>query len=45
MNNSDEEQNIELGDKIHIIGGRYDNTRGRIYYLDDSNEITIPQIS
>ena len=35
MDNS-EEQNIELGDKIHIIGGRFDNTRGRIYYLDDS---------
>ena len=34
--NSSEEQNIELGDKIHIIGGRFDNTRGRIYYLDDS---------
>lgn len=34
--NSSEEQNIELGDKIHIIGGRFDNTRGRIYYLDES---------
>ena len=31
-----EEQTIELGDKIHILGGRFDNTRGRIYYLDDS---------
>ena len=35
-NSSEEQNNIELGDKIHIIGGRYDNTRGRIYYLDDS---------
>jgi hypothetical protein len=47
MDNSDkdknnEEQNIELGDKIHIIGGRFDNTRGRIYYLDDSVIKIIP---
>lgn len=26
---------IELGDRILIVGGRYNNTRGRIYYLDD----------
>lgn len=33
---SDSEMNIELGDKIHIFGGRFDNTRGRIYYLDET---------
>jgi len=32
----DENINIELGDKIHIFGGRFNNTRGRIYYLDES---------
>ena len=31
-----EETGFELGDKIHIIGGRYDGTRGRIYYLDEN---------
>jgi len=39
MNNSindNEETGFELGDKIHIIGGRYDGTRGRIYYLDEN---------
>uniref|UniRef100_A0A6C0D6W6 Uncharacterized protein n=1 Tax=viral metagenome TaxID=1070528 RepID=A0A6C0D6W6_9ZZZZ len=30
------EMNIELGDKIHIFGGRFNNTRGRIYYLDET---------
>lgn len=47
MNNSDEknsneEQNIELGDKIHIIGGRFDSTRGRIYYLDENTIRILP---
>jgi hypothetical protein len=40
MENSNEENiedtGFELGDKIHIIGGRYDGTRGRIYYLDEN---------
>ena len=34
--NDNEETGFELGDKIHIIGGRYDGTRGRIYYLDEN---------
>ena len=38
----DENNDIELGDKIHIIGGRYDATRGRIYYLDESNIRILP---
>lgn len=33
---SESEINIELGDKIHIFGGRFNNTRGRIYYLDET---------
>jgi len=33
--NNPKEEQIELGDKIHIFGGRFDNTRGRIYYLDE----------
>ena len=36
INEENEEINFELGDKIHIIGGRFDNTRGRIYYLDET---------
>ena len=35
-NNPESEMNIELGDKIHIFGGRFNNTRGRIYYLDET---------
>ena len=33
---NEENTNIELGDKIHIFGGRFNNTRGRIYYLDET---------
>ena len=35
-NEEDENIGFELGDKIHILGGRFDNTRGRIYYLDET---------
>jgi len=34
--NNPDEINFELGDKIHILGGRFNNTRGRIYYLDET---------
>ena len=36
INEEIEEIKFELGDKIHIFGGRFDNTRGRIYYLDEN---------
>lgn len=32
---TDEEAGLELGDRILLLGGRYDKTRGRIYYIDD----------
>ena len=33
---------LELGDKIHIIGGRFDNSRGRIYYIDETRIRILP---
>lgn len=27
---------FELGDRVLILGGRYDNLRGRVYYIDES---------
>ena len=33
---------FELGDKIHIIGGRFDNSRGRIYYIDETRIRILP---
>jgi hypothetical protein len=35
-NNSDDSIAFELGDKILIIGGRHDNLKGRIYYIDEN---------
>lgn len=29
------EEGIELGDRILLLGGRYNRTRGRVYYIDD----------
>jgi hypothetical protein len=31
----EEAPDFELGDHVHILGGRLDGTRGRIYYLDE----------
>lgn len=33
---------LELGDKIHIVGGRFDNSRGRIYYIDETRIRILP---
>jgi len=37
----EEELSFELGDRILIIGGRYDGLRGRIYYIDDKTLIRV----
>jgi hypothetical protein len=34
MSVEDETPEFELGDRIYIEGGRYDQARGRIYYMD-----------
>jgi hypothetical protein len=31
----EEDADIQLGDRILLLGGRYNRTRGRIYYFDD----------
>ena len=31
----DDEEGLELGDRISLSGGRYNGTRGKIYYIDD----------
>ena len=31
----EEAPEFELGDNVHITGGRLDGTRGRIYYMDE----------
>jgi len=40
---SEEAPEFELGDKIHIMGGRLDGTRGRIYYMDDEIIRILPE--
>jgi hypothetical protein len=32
----EEDLSFELGDRIQIVGGKYDNLRGKIYYLDEN---------
>lgn len=32
----EEDLSFELGDRIQIVGGKYDNLRGKIYYLDEA---------
>jgi hypothetical protein len=34
---------FQLGDRIYIEGGRLDNTRGRIYYMDDDLIRILPE--
>lgn len=33
---------FELGDRVLVLGGRYDSTRGRIYYIDEERIRILP---
>ena len=39
----DQSPEFELGDRIYIEGGRYDQARGRIYYIDDDLMRLLPE--
>ena len=43
MSVEDETPEFELGDRIYIEGGRYDQARGRIYYIDDELLRLLPE--
>jgi hypothetical protein len=43
MSAEDETPEFELGDRIYIEGGRYDQARGRIYYMDDELIRLLPE--
>jgi hypothetical protein len=32
----EDDESLQLGDRILLLGGRYNRSRGRIYYLDDT---------
>lgn len=42
MQTEEEAPDFELGDHVHILGGRLDGTRGRIYYLDEDRIRILP---
>jgi hypothetical protein len=35
LEDAEDVPDFELGDKVAIVGGRYDGTRGRIYYMNE----------
>jgi len=39
----EESPDFELGDRIYIEGGRFDGTRGRIYYMDSDLIRILPE--
>jgi len=39
----EEEIGFELGDKILIMGGRYDSLKGRVYYIDENLIRILPE--
>jgi hypothetical protein len=41
-NNIQDNLSAELGDRIHIVGGRFNNTSGKIYYLDNTTIKILP---
>jgi len=43
MSAEDETPEFELGDRIYIEGGRYNESRGRIYYIDDELIRLLPE--
>lgn len=43
MSVEDETPEFELGDRIYIEGGRYDQARGRIYYIDEDLLRLLPE--
>ena len=43
MSVEDETPVFELGDRIYIEGGRYDQARGRIYYIDEELIRLLPE--
>lgn len=43
MSAEDETPEFELGDRIYIEGGRYNEARGRIYYIDDELLRLLPE--
>ena len=43
MSVEDETPVFELGDRIYIEGGRYDQARGRIYFIDDDLIRLLPE--
>lgn len=43
MGEAEEDVSFELGDKVIVIGGSKDGTRGRIYYLDEDAMRILPE--
>ena len=41
-NTKEEDDSLELGDRIIVLGGRLDGTRGRVYYLDPDRIRILP---
>ena len=43
MDTKEESPEFELGDRVYIEGGRLNDTRGRIYYMDDDLIRILPE--